>query len=118
MSDARYAVVRMSDIEPVDCPCGRTRRAFREQSGGVVSFHVFTVGVGEQLARRHYHRTSTEVYYVLGGAGRMELDGRWEDLVPGKAILVKPGCRHRAEGDLTIALAAVPAFDPADEYFD
>jgi hypothetical protein len=32
--------------------------------------------------------------------------------------MIKPGCRHRAVGDLRILNIPVPAFDPADEWFD
>lgn len=48
----------------------------------------------------------------------MELD---DEKVPVKAmttIFIKPGCRHRAVGKMKILNMPVPAFDPADEYFD
>ena len=34
------------------------------------------------------------------------------------AFLIKPGCRHRAIGDLTVLLVSLPAADDTDEYFD
>ena len=34
------------------------------------------------------------------------------------SVLIKPGCRHRAVGDLKIVNVPVPAFDPEDEWFD
>ena len=39
-------------------------------------------------------------------------------VAPGSAIMIKPGCRHRAIGNLKLLNIPVPAFDPADEYFD
>ena len=37
---------------------------------------------------------------------------------PGVAILIKPGCRHRAVGKLRILNMPIPSFDPHDEWFD
>ena len=51
-------------------------------------------------ARTHYHKRLTEIYYILEGEGEMELDGERHAVRPGDAILIKPGCRHRAIGQL------------------
>jgi len=34
------------------------------------------------------------------------------------AIMIKPGCRHRAIGKMKIINIPIPAFDPEDEWFD
>jgi mannose-6-phosphate isomerase-like protein (cupin superfamily) len=60
----------------------------------------------------------TEIYYVLEGEGHLELDGDRIELRPGCAVMIKPGCRHRAVGRLKIINVPIPAFDPADEWFD
>ena len=69
-------------------------------------------------AKTHYHRHTTELYYILDGVGEMELDGERHSVRPGDAILIKPGCRHRAIGQLKVLNVPVPAFDPDDEWFD
>ena len=48
----------------------------------------------------------------------MELDGELFDVEPGCSILIKPGCRHRALGQMKILNFVIPAFDPNDEWFD
>ena len=48
----------------------------------------------------------------------MELDGESIAVKPMSAILIKPGCRHRAVGKMKIVNMPVPAFDPEDEWFD
>ena len=66
----------------------------------------------------HYHKKTTEIYLVLEGEGHLELDG---DLVPVKplsAILIKPGCRHRAVGRLKIINIPVPKHDDGDFFHD
>jgi len=55
---------------------------------------------------------------VLEGTGQMELDGACVPVKPMTAIMIQPGCRHRAVGKLRIAIIPIPAFDPADEWFD
>ena len=48
----------------------------------------------------------------------MELDGTRHPVRSGSAVLIKPGCRHRAIGNLKFINVPIPAFDPEDEYFD
>ena len=69
-------------------------------------------------SRTHYHKKMTEIYLVLEGEGQMELDGELIPLKPMTSILIKPGCRHRAIGNLKIVNVAIPAFDEQDEWFD
>ncbi len=82
---------------------------------GVVSLHIVDISTD---ARTHYHKQLTEIYYILEGEGEMELDGERHAVRPGDAILIKPLCRHRAIGKLRVLNIPVPAFDPADEWFD
>jgi mannose-6-phosphate isomerase-like protein (cupin superfamily) len=48
----------------------------------------------------------------------MELDGESVPVKPGSSILIRPGCRHRAVGNMTILNMPIPKFDPNDEWFD
>jgi mannose-6-phosphate isomerase-like protein (cupin superfamily) len=69
-------------------------------------------------ARVHYHKRLTEIYLILDGEGTMELDGDQVPLTPMTAVLVQPGCRHRAVGRFRAVIVPIPAFDPTDEWFD
>jgi mannose-6-phosphate isomerase-like protein (cupin superfamily) len=73
-----------------------------------------------QDSARHYHKETTEVYYILEGAGKNDLNGRWYDLEPGTTIWIEPGTRHRvvSERGLKTIVFAIPALNPADEWFD
>ncbi len=114
-SNALYQVVRLADLPAIACPCGSARRAFQAESGGVASMHIVQIKSDSQ---RHYHKRTTEFYYVLEGEGEIEVDDRRVSVAPGTAVMIKPGCRHRAIGRLTILNVPVPAFDPDDEWFD
>ena len=68
--------------------------------------------------QRHYHKRLTEMYLILEGEGQLELDGELVPVRPMTAVLIQPGCRHRAVGRLRVAVIPIPAFDPQDEWFD
>lgn len=118
---SRYRIADLAQIAAVDCPCGQSRRAFADDAAGVASMHVVDITAE---ARTHYHKRLTEIYYVLEGSGHIELDGERLPIGPGTAVLIEPGCRHRAipaaEGatPLRILNVPIPAFDPDDEWFD
>lgn len=111
----RYELVHMADIPGVPCPCGTAKRAFTDDPDQLASFHITEISAD---SRTHYHKRLTEIYYVLEGKGVMELDGDQQPIKPGDAIMIKPGCRHRAIGRLKLVIVAMPVFDPADEWFD
>jgi mannose-6-phosphate isomerase-like protein (cupin superfamily) len=69
-------------------------------------------------SQTHYHKKLTEIYLVLEGTGHLELDGELVPVEPMTAVLIKPGCRHRAVGKMRIVNTCIPAFDPQDEWFD
>ena len=114
-STARFEIVDTNQIEGVPCPCGVTRRAFVDDVDKVASLHVVEI---HEEGKTHYHKKLTEIYFVLEGKGLMELDGRQFPVQAGSAILIKPGCRHRAIGKLKIINVPIPAFDPEDEWYD
>ncbi len=111
-----YVVRRQAEAPAVPCPCGSSTRILTSQDGGPCSFHVTTIFD----ATRHYHRETTEVYYILTGTGKMELDGEWIDVEPGTVVLIEAGTRHRvvSTGGLQTVVVAMPPFREDDEYFD
>ena len=110
-----YMIARFDEMEPVECPCGMTRRAFVGDDNPVATIHMVDIKAD---SRAHYHKKLTEIYLVLEGEGHMELDGDMVPVGPLTAVFIKPGCRHRAVGRMRIVNVPVPAFDPDDEWFD
>jgi len=111
-----FQIARLDEIASTPCPCGSARRAFMNEENDVASLHLVDIKRDSEV---HYHKRMTEIYYVLEGEGAIELDGQRFPVAPGTAILIKPGCRHRAIGeDLKILNLPVPKFDPADEWHD
>jgi mannose-6-phosphate isomerase-like protein (cupin superfamily) len=112
---SNFLMAQLDDLPAVPCPCGLARRAFAGAKDNAASVHVVDI---REEARAHYHKRMTEIYVVLEGEGHVELDGALLPVKPLTAIYIKPGCRHRAVGRLRILNIPVPAFDPADEWFD
>ncbi len=116
-----YRIAQLDEVPAQNCPCGTTRRAFATPEASVApqasvaSIHLLDVS---RDARTHYHKTLTEIYLVLEGEGHLELDGELVPVRPLTAVMIRPGCRHRAIGNLRIINIPVPAFDPSDEWFD
>lgn len=112
---SNYSVAQLTELPPIPCPCGTARRAFASEPSVLLSVHLTEISAD---AKTHYHKRLTETYVVIEGEGWLELDGERIPLRPLTAVTIRPGCRHRAVGKLKLLNFVVPAFDPADEWFD
>jgi mannose-6-phosphate isomerase-like protein (cupin superfamily) len=112
---ANYMIANFDEIDTVKCPCGFSRRAFVSPDNPTATMHIVNI---EADSKVHYHKKLTEVYLVLEGEGKMELDDEIVPVKPFTAIFIKPGCRHRAVGKMRIVNVSIPAFDPDDEWLD
>jgi mannose-6-phosphate isomerase-like protein (cupin superfamily) len=73
-----------------------------------------------QATERHYHRESEEIYFVLEGAGEMEIDGERASVLPGDAILIPPRAWHEIRaGDerLRFLCCCAPPYRHEDTFF-
>lgn len=115
--EGRPEVVDLSSLEGVACPCGTARRAFADRDDFPATVHLTEIST---TARTHYHRQLTETYVIIECApgAAMELDGVTHPVRPGTAILIPPGVRHRAVGEMQVVIFCTPKFDPVDEHFD
>ncbi len=91
--------------------------------GGAVgqSLAEATLGPGART-RRHYHARTEEIYVVLAGSGRMEVDGDERDVELGDAILIPPGAWHEIraaeESELRFLCCCVPPYADKDTFFE
>jgi mannose-6-phosphate isomerase-like protein (cupin superfamily) len=110
-----YYITDLTSIDSVNCPCGSTQRAFTDVEGAPGSIHLVDIS---KTSRLHYHKKMTEIYLILEGEGHMELDGELIPVKPMMTLMINPGCRHRAVGNLKIVNIPIPAFIKEDEFFD
>ena len=68
-------------------------------------------------ARPHFHKRSTELYYVLGGEGSVILDGVEHEVKPGSMVHIPPGVVHAAKGRMRVLVVGIPDIAD-DDYFD
>lgn len=111
-----YLVRRQADAPTVPCPCGQSTRILTAADQDLCSLHVTSI----TDSVKHYHQRCTEVYYILEGHGKMELNDDIIDVEPGTVVMIEAGTRHRLyseEGVKTIVFG-MPPFDPEDEHFD
>ena len=111
-SNRGYVARHLSEVTPTPCPCGSSTRLITPQDTDVASLHVTRI----TDSQRHYHKNTTEIYYILSGHGVLEVGDDRVELRPGLAILIEKGVPHRGSGDFEAVIVPVPAFDPEDEY--
>ncbi|MEZ6072207.1 MAG: cupin domain-containing protein [Pirellulales bacterium] len=68
-------------------------------------------------ARPHYHKRSTELYYVLEGEGAVTLDGIEQDVRKGTLVHIPPGVVHGATGRMRVLVIGIPDIAD-DDYFE
>lgn len=112
-----YDLIDFAQIPGVECPCGTARRAFVDNEDFPGTIHVTEISRDAQI---HYHKKLTEAYYVLESeaGAQMQLDDEKVDVHPGTCILIRPGTRHCALGQMKVLIVVFPKFDPDDEWFD
>jgi len=93
--------------------CGwRDRLLSREDEGAAAWVHAVEI----DGARAHYHKRSTELYYVLRGEGQITLDGRSHAVRPGSLVQIPPGVVHSAAGRLRVLVIGIPDIADDDVY--
>jgi len=112
--DRKYIVKKFSEIPVERSSCGYRRKLLGYEEGEVASVHL--VDISE--AKRHYHKKTTEFYFIVKGSGEMELDGETIHVEEGDLIVIKPGCRHRAVGNMRALIIGIPPFTEEDMYYD
>jgi len=66
----------------------------------------------------HYHPLTEEIYYILEGSGRMQIDDESRDVGPGDAIAIPPGASHQITNVGQAALKFLCCCAPAYEHED
>lgn len=68
-------------------------------------------------AKLHYHKRSTELYYVLEGGGVVVLDGVERPVNKGSLVHIPPGVVHGARGKMRVLVVGIPDI-AEDDYFE
>lgn len=108
---------RRDGLEAFTTKDGSTIREFLHTPSQSLAEAMLAPG---QATRRHYHRASEEIYFLLDGAGLMEVDGEELSVTPGDAVLIPPGAWHtlRAGPDgARLLCMCAPPYSHEDTFF-
>lgn len=116
-------VKQRDDQRPFTTVDGSTIRSLLDRTNSSVALQSLAeaeLGPGDTTTR-HYHRESEEIYYLLMGSGRMDLDGEVRDVRVGDAVLIPPGAWHQITNTGTETLRFLcccsPPYRHEDTYF-
>ncbi len=94
--------------------CGwRNRLISREDTAVAAWAHAVDI----DGAREHYHKRSTELYYVLEGEGHIVLDGVEQVVSKGSLVHIPPGAVHGAKGRMRVLVVGIPDIADDDLFF-
>jgi len=82
----------VAEVKPWAETCGQIRPLIEEKDGAAAEVHHLEI----TDAKLHYHERTDEIYYVMGGQGRMSLDGKEIELCEGVIVYVPRGVKHKA----------------------
>lgn len=68
-------------------------------------------------AKPHYHKRSTELYYVLDGSGTVTVDGIEYPVTRGSMVHIPPEIVHSAQGRMRVLVVGIPDIAD-DDYFE
>jgi mannose-6-phosphate isomerase-like protein (cupin superfamily) len=94
----------VADVTPWTETCGQIRPVLEEKDGAAAEVHHLEI----TNAKLHFHQRTDEIYYVLDGQGRMQLDEQEIELHKDVVVYVPRGVKHRAWGDLKVLVVCIP----------
>jgi mannose-6-phosphate isomerase-like protein (cupin superfamily) len=114
--NTRVLVRHEADVPKERSTCGwRDRLISREDEALGPAAWAHAVDIDG--ARPHYHKRSTELYYVLEGGGVVLLDGEEHPVRKGSIVHIPPGVVHGAVGRMRVLVVGIPDI-AEDEYFE
>jgi quercetin dioxygenase-like cupin family protein len=111
-------VVPYSTLEPFTTKDGSTIREYLHTPSQSLAEGTLAPG---QSTRRHYHAEAEEIYLIVDGGGRMEVDGEARDVEVGDAILIPAGAWHElvaGSAGTRLLCCCVPAYRDDDTFFE
>ena len=66
----------------------------------------------------HYHSKTEEIYYITAGVGQIQIEGEIRPVMPGDAIAILPGQKHKlwntGDSELRLLCCCAPGYEDAD----
>jgi mannose-6-phosphate isomerase-like protein (cupin superfamily) len=115
-------ILNLDDQAPFTTKDGSTIRSILDRTNAPVQMQSLAearVPRGS-ATQRHYHKLTEEFYFVLEGAGEIEIDGETRTVRPGDAILIPRSAWHtiRATEALRFLCCCAPPYSHEDTYME
>ena len=108
-----FTIVNLKELEPTGSPEVEARFGRKHIDSEHLGVSYFRYAPGHRNPNGHSHREQEEAYVVVGGSGRIRLDGEVVELRPWDLIRVAPATVRAFEaGDAGLELLAVGADRP------
>ena len=98
------------EINDID-PSGSVARYVEFQRSKDLSSGVYTIPKGARDPQRPHGED--EIYYVVRGKGKLEIEGKLREVREGSVVFVPAGAHHRFM-DVTADLVLLVVFGPAE----
>jgi len=94
-------VVKRDELKPFVTKDGSEIREFHRSENLSLAEALVPVG---QRTRKHFHKTSEEIYFILEGRGMMEMEEERAEVAAGQAVVIPPTKTHCIEnvGDVPL----------------
>jgi mannose-6-phosphate isomerase-like protein (cupin superfamily) len=102
-----------SDVPDSESRCGIEKGLCGSIDGGAARACSMTLTSVEA----HYHKRTTEIYYVLDGHGVARLNGEEHQLRKGSFLHIPPGVVHSFTGSAKVLIVGVPAISTDEDMF-
>ena len=93
-----------ANVTPWTETCGQIRPLIEEKDGAAAEVHHLEI----TDAKLHLHERTDEIYYILDGQGRMQLDDSEIELRKDVVVYVPRGVKHKAWGNLKVLVVCIP----------
>ncbi len=106
-----------SEIPTFDDVCGKIRVLTSAKETDKINLVEV---VANKPAMCHFHRKTTEIYYVVEGEGWVRISGRAHGIKHGSRVIIQPGDCHqllpKSGSTLKVLVMAAPAWQKTDEF--
>lgn len=108
---------KLSSVDPISSPCGPLRVLTTSEDTPIGNVVVLRA---HSESHAHYHRVTTEFYYVTQGFGEIFVGETSISVNPGSCVVIPPGEKHHVRpypnSTLEIVVFATPAWREDDEF--
>ena len=113
-------VVNLDQVEPFITKDGSQIRELLAHRNSVIKNQSLAEATLPPNSRtdEHYHAKTEEIYYIIEGEGRMQIETEMQEVRVGDAIAIPPGKKHKLWNSGSAPLRLLCCCAPSYEHLD